>query len=125
MTVLDFAANTWAVVDAVGGGPVHLLGHHTGSMVAVEAASQRPDGVISVTSIGAPTYNRKLAEIEQPVLVVNPDDNCHTQSLRADALMKNGRRIDCPQWGHGFLNAFSADAAAAVLEFISETERHA
>lgn len=197
VTVEDFAACTWAVVDAIGGGPVHMLGYHTGSMVAVEAASQRPDDVISVVNIAAPiftedeqaklggeyspipideegtrfsvmwqrvlqhrgpgmtlqmaaasfaenlragddyewghraafayapTYNRKLAEIDHPVLVINPDDDCHEQSLRADALLKNGRRVECPQWGHGFLNAFPADAAAVVLDFISGTETYA
>jgi pimeloyl-ACP methyl ester carboxylesterase len=197
ITVADFAASTWAVIDAIGGGPVHLLGYHTGSMVAVEAASQRPGDVISVTNISAPvfsdeertalddayspipvdqegsrfrimwervlqhrgpgmtlqmaaasfaenlragdnyewghraafayapTYNQKLAEIEHPILVVNPDDDCHEQSLRADDLMKNGRRIECAEWGHGFLHAFPADAAALILEFIAETETHA
>ena len=72
----------------------------------------------------APTYHRRLEEIELPILVINPDDDCREQSLRADAIMKNGRRIDFPQWGHGFLNAFPADAASVILDFIEETERN-
>jgi pimeloyl-ACP methyl ester carboxylesterase len=197
VTVEDFAASTWAVVDAVGGGPVHLVGYHTGSMVAVEAATQRPGDVLSVVNISAPiftaaelatlgreyspipideegtrfqvmwervlqhrgpgmtlqmaaasfaenlragddyewghraafayaeTYNRNLAEIDLPLLVLNPADDCFEQSRRADELMKNGQRVDCPQWGHGFLNAYPQDAAAVILEFIKGTERHA
>jgi len=197
VTLEDFAECTWAVIDTVGGGPVHLLGYHTGSMVAVEAASQRPNDVLSIVNIGAPvfteeeqakldaeyspihideegsrfrimwervlqhrgpgmtlqmaaasfaenlragddyewghraafayapTYNRKLGEVEHPILVINPDDDCHEQSIRADALMQNGTRTDCPQWGHGFLNAYPADAAALILEFIDGTERNA
>lgn len=196
VTIEDFAKSAWSVVDAIGGGPVHLLGYHTGSMVAVEFAYQRPADALSVISIGAPvftaeeqaelddeyspipideegtrfrimwervlhhrgpgmtlqmaaasfaenlragddyewghraafayapSYNRRLAEIEQPILVMNPSDDCHEQSIRADALMKNGRRIDFPQWGHGFLNAFPAEAARAILDFIEETEGH-
>ena len=197
VSVEDFAASTWAVIDAVGGGPVHLLGYHTGSMVAVEAASQRPHDVVSIINIGAPvftdaeqanldaeyspipideegsrfrimwervlqhrgpgmtlqmaaasfaenlragddyewghraafayapTYKRKLAEIEHPILVINPDDDCFEQSKRADAIMRNGMRTDCLQWGHGFLNAFPADAATLILEFIEGTEGNA
>jgi hypothetical protein len=70
----------------------------------------------------APIYNRKLAEISQPLLVVNPLDDCHEQSRRADALWNNGRRIDKPEWGHGFLNAFPLDAAELFLTFIEEIE---
>ncbi|MDJ0709253.1 MAG: alpha/beta hydrolase [Woeseiaceae bacterium] len=197
VSVEDFAACTWKVIDAIGGGPVHLLGYHTGSMVAVECASQRPGDVISVINISAPvfteeeqaalsgeyapipideagtrfrimwervlqhrgpgmtlqmaassfaenlragdnyewghraafdyaaTYNRRLAEIEHPVLVLNPADDCHEQTLRADGIMKNGQRVECPHWGHGFLNAYPADAARVILDFIDRTERNA
>lgn len=196
VTVEDYAACTWAVVDAIGGGPVHLIGHHTGSMVAVEAASRRPVDVVSVINISAPmftdaeraalgnefspipvdekgtrfrimwerilhhrgpgmtlqmaaasfaenlragddyewghraafayapTYNRKLGEIEHPILVINPDDDCHEQSLRADAIMQSGERLECPEWGHGFLNAYPRDAAAVMLEFVDRIERN-
>lgn len=194
VTVEDFAESVWAVIDAVGGGPVHLVGYHTGSMVAVEIAAQRPAQVISIVSISAPvftaeeqaslgdtyapipideegsrfrimwervlqhrgpgmtlqmaaasfaenlragddyewghraafayaaTYNRKLGELGHPILVINPADDCYEQSKRADAIMKNGRRIDYPQWGHGFLNAYAEDAAAVILGFLKETE---
>jgi pimeloyl-ACP methyl ester carboxylesterase len=196
VTIQDFARSAWMVVDALDGGPVHLLGHHTGSMVAVEMAVQRPEQVVSIINISAPvfteeeqeqfgslyspipideagtrfrvmwervlqhrgpgmtlqmaaasfaenlragddyewghraafayapTYNQRIGEIEHPLLVMNPNDDCHEQSLRADALMKNGQRIDFPQWGHGFLNAFPADAARAILDFVQGTECH-
>ncbi len=196
VTVQDFADSAWTVIDAIGGGPVHLLGYHTGAMVAVETASQRPDQVLSIVSISAPvftdaeqttlvseyspipideegtrfrtmwervlrhrgpgmtlqmaaasfaenlragddyewghraafayskTYNRKLGEIAQPVFVINPADDCFDQSKRADEIMQNGRRVDFPQWGHGFLNAYPEDAAKVVLEFINGVEPH-
>ncbi len=194
VTLEDYARSMWTVVESITSSPVHLLGFHTGSMVAVEAASQRPEKVLSVINIGAPVfteeeqarlnrdystipideegrrfsimwervllhrgpgmtlqmaadsfaenlragdayewghraafayapiYNRKLAEISQPLLVVNPLDDCHEQSRRADALWNNGRRIDKPEWGHGFLNAFPLDAAELFLTFIEEIE---
>ena len=194
VTIEDFAACAWTVVDAIGGGPVHLVGYHTGSMVAVEAAVQRPQLAMSIISISAPvftdeeqarlnseyapipidedgtrfrimwdrvlhhrgpgmtlqmaaasfaenlragddyewghlaafayapSYNRRLGEIGQPILVINPADDCFEQTKRADALMRNGRRADFPHWGHGFLNAYPQEAAAVMLEFIDGIE---
>ena len=194
VTIADFAESVFDVVDAIGGGPIHIVGYHTGAMVAVEAAVQRPDDVLSITSISAPVlteeeveqlsaafepipideagtrfkvnwervlkhrgpgmtlqmaaesfaenlragddyewghraafayageYNRKLAEIEQPNFVMNPADDMFEQSPRADSIMKNGRRKDYPQWAHGFLNAYPADAAAEILAFVNEVE---
>jgi len=195
VTVEDFAEAAWSVVDATVDGPVHMLGYHTGSMVAVEAAHQRPDKVLSVTNVSAPvftdeervaldseyapipideagtrfrimwervlahrgpgmtlqmaaasfaenlrggddyewghraafayasTYNRRLGEIDQPILVINPADDCFEQSKRADVIMQNGHRQDFPEWGHGFLNAYPAAAANVILDFITGAER--
>ena len=54
VTLEDYARSMWAAVDQLGEGPVHLAGYHTGSMVAVEAASQRPERVLGVINISAP-----------------------------------------------------------------------
>lgn len=194
VTIEDFAECVWRAVDTLAAAPVHLLGYHTGSMVAVEATAQRPKDVLSVINISAPVftaeeqtelgslyspipideagtrfrvmwervlqhrgpgvtlemaaasfaenlragddyewghraafayaeaYKNKLGEIEKPVLVINPADDCFEQSKRADDIVQNGRRIDAPQWGHGFLNAYPQDAAALILEFIDGVE---
>lgn len=195
VSIADFAECAWRCVDALIEAPVHVVGYHTGSMVAVEAARQRPDDVISIVSISAPVftpeelaelevafapipiddegnrfrilwkrvlahmgpgmtlemaaasfaenlragdayewghraafayaeeYRRRLPEVDHPMLVLNPADDCFEQSKRADALLKNGRRLDCPDWGHGFLNAFPEEAAKVILEFLDECER--
>ena len=159
---------------------VHLLGYHTGSMVAVEATEQRPDRVLSIVSISAPLftdeesqqldarfapipidengtrftrmwervlqhqgpgstlqmaaasfaenlragdnyewghraafayaakYRQRIQNIQQPMLVLNPKDDCYEQSKRADPLMRHGTRRDFPQWGPQFPERFSA-----------------
>ncbi|MEM9533488.1 MAG: alpha/beta fold hydrolase, partial [Pseudomonadota bacterium] len=56
VTVEDFATSTWAVIDQLASGPVHLIGHHTGAMVAAEAAARRPEQVVSMVHIGAPVF---------------------------------------------------------------------
>ncbi|MEM8814672.1 MAG: alpha/beta fold hydrolase [Pseudomonadota bacterium] len=196
VTVADFARSMWASVDALCDTPVHLLGCHTGALVAVEACIQRPADVRSIVSLSAPLftadelgtlsaffepipideegqrfsimwqrvlehrgpgmtlqmaadsfaenlragddyewghraafayapdYPERLAAIEQPVFVMNPADDCHEASKRADAVMQNGVRKDYPQWGHGFLNAFAEAAAEEILNFIEQCERN-
>lgn len=197
VSIEDFALAVWQVVDDLTPGPVHLVGHHTGAMVAVEAAWQRPADVLGIVNIGAPVftqaelarldqnyapipideagnrfkimwqrvldhrgpgmtlkmaatsfaenlragddyewghraafayglpYSQRLSELNHPVLVMNPADDCFEQSLRADELLKNGTRKDYPHWGHGFLSAFPEQAASEILQFVHQVEASA
>ncbi|MGB6229044.1 MAG: alpha/beta fold hydrolase, partial [Litorimonas sp.] len=52
-TIEAYARSAWAAVDALGLGPVDLLGHHTGAKVATEMAFQRPDDVGAIVMISA------------------------------------------------------------------------
>ena len=197
VSIGDFAKAVWAVIDDRIGGqqPVHLVGHHTGSMVAVEATQQRPDRVHSVTAIGAPVFSEEelssltaffqpipideagtrfkvmwervlefrgpgmtlamaadsmaenlragdayewgheaafhyapqfpkaLQSLSHPVRIMNPNDDTFAHTQRIDPFLHNGRRVDYPDWGHGFLNAFPEAVAAEMLSFFSEVER--
>lgn len=196
VTVEDYARSAWAAIDALCDPPVHLVGHHTGAMVAAEAAAERSADVLSIVSFSAPlytaeeqaaldqafqpipidlagtrfrimwqrviehrgpgmtlemaaesfaenlragddyewghraafayapAYRQRLAEIDQPILVVNPADDCFEPTKRADAIMKNGRRVDMHDWGHGLFSAYPQQAAALILEFISEHDQY-
>lgn len=195
VTIEDYARSAWAAIDALCDPPVHLLGHHTGAMVAAEAAAQREGDVLSIVSFSAPlytaeeqaaldeafqpipidetgtrfqlmwqrvidhrgpgmtlemaaesfaenlragdhyewghraafayapTYRKRLGELDQPILVINPADDCFEPSQRADAIMKNGRRIDVPNWGHGLFSAYPRRVATLVLEFLEEHDQ--
>ncbi len=70
----------------------------------------------------ADTYRERLAAIEVPMLVLNPADDLSEQTRRVDPLLRNGRRLECPQWGHGFLEAHSVAAAAVMNRFIARVE---
>ena len=59
-------------------------------------------------------FAEKLGQVEQPVLILNPEDDLHEQSLRAQGRIKNGRIHELPGWGHGFLHLFPVQAAALV-----------
>lgn len=196
VTVEDFADAVWRVIDdRIGSGPVHLVGYHTGSMVAVEAARQRPEDVLGIVTIAAPVFTKEelaamvdyfqpipideqgnryrimwervmkhrgpgmtlemcadsmaenlragdayewgheaafayaprfvenLAATEHPILVMNPKDDTFDATQRIDPYLRNGRRVDYPQWGTGFLNAYPDEAASVMLDFFAETER--
>lgn len=54
-TVADYAQATLEVLDALGVGPVTVVGHHTGAVIAVELAAAAPDRVERVVLSG-PVY---------------------------------------------------------------------
>jgi len=195
VSIADFADAVWRVVDdRVHRRPVHLVGYHTGSMVAIEAARQRPADVLGIVNIAAPVFSEReldaltdyfrpvpideagtrfrimwerimkhrgpgmtlemaadsmaenlragdayewgheaafayardylenLSQTSQPVLVMNPKDDTFEATQRIDEYLKNGRRVDFPHWGHGFLNVWPADAARVMLDFFEEVE---
>src|SRR3546814_1749582 len=60
----------------------------------------------------------RLPEIAQPILLLNPGDDLQAETRRAPALMRNGRMIELPGWGHGFLDGFTDDAARLASSFL-------
>ena len=70
----------------------------------------------------ARTYLDNLPDIEQPLFVMNPNDDTFEQTQRIDARLNNGLRVDYPEWGHGFLDAYPEAAAKEMLGFINEVE---
>ena len=59
-----------------------------------------------------------LAQVMQPVLVLNPDDDLHEHTLRAATLLRHGRIRHLPGWGHGFLDVHTEEARRIVAEFL-------
>ena len=197
VTIEDFARCVWTAVDAFTTAPVFLLGSHTGALVAVEAACQRPERVLGIVSQSAPvmtpeevaqfegayepipldeagtrfrvlwervlehrgpdmplslcaesyaenfrsgdayewghraafayaaTYPKRLSQLDQPILVINVNDDLSEHSRRADALMKNGQRLEKPDWGHGFLSVHATQTAHIVESFCRDVEGRA
>ena len=68
----------------------------------------------------AEAYTSHLAEITQPLLVMNPKDDLYEQTKRVDAFLKEGSRVDFPAWGTGFLDVFSEPVAQEMLRFFDK-----
>ena len=65
----DYGRLVWEIVEALGAGRIYLFGRATGSVLAVEAAAQRPERVRALVLHGLPVYDdatkeRRLADRE-------------------------------------------------------------
>ncbi|RYY27044.1 MAG: alpha/beta fold hydrolase [Sphingomonadales bacterium] len=67
-------------------------------------------------------YDLRLPEVAQPVLVLSPGDDLQAESRRAPDVLRNGRLVELPAWGHGFLDGFTEDAAALVASFLQAAD---
>lgn len=64
-------------------------------------------------------YKKNLGKIGQPLLVMNLGDDLCEHSRRVDAYLNNGKRVDYPDWGHGFLELWPDQAAEVMLSFFN------
>jgi len=63
-------------------------------------------------------YAEELPKIEQPVLILCPQDDLWEPTLRAREYLRNGRFVELPQWAHGFLDVHTAEAVTLVRGFL-------
>lgn len=63
-------------------------------------------------------FPKRLAQVEQPILVLNPEDDLHHMTPLAAPVMKNGRIHELPGWTHGFLNAHTDEVVKILRDFL-------
>jgi pimeloyl-ACP methyl ester carboxylesterase len=59
-----------------------------------------------------------LPQIDQPILVLNPEDDLWEHTPRAKEFLKNGTIHNLPGWTHGHLDAHTKEMASIVREFL-------
>ncbi len=57
----------------------------------------------------------RVATLDHRIVVLNPKDMLFDLTPRVAPLLKNGRVEDRPEWGFGFMDADTENAAAAIL----------
>jgi pimeloyl-ACP methyl ester carboxylesterase len=62
--------------------------------------------------------SKTLPLVNQPILVLNPQDDLWDQTPKAKQYLKNGHIHDLPGWTHGHLDAHTQEMAAIVREFL-------
>ncbi len=84
--VEDYGRLTWEIADRLGGERVYLFGRATGSVLAVEAAAQRPERVRALVLHGLPVYDdatkaQRLADVEFGAPIAPTADGAHLVRL--------------------------------------------
>lgn len=62
----------------------------------------------------------KLPQVQQPVLIINPEDDLVEETRRAPALLKNGRLLDLRGRAHGFMDQMTEEFATILAEFLND-----
>ncbi len=60
-----------------------------------------------------------VSALPHRIVVINPNDDLVEQTPRIKPLLQNGTVLEKPDWGHGFLDAMTADAVATVKAALS------
>ncbi len=84
--VEDYGRLTWEIADRFGGERIYLFGRATGSVLAVEAAAQRPQRVRALVLHGLPVYDdatklQRLADVEFGAPIAPQADGAHLVRL--------------------------------------------
>jgi pimeloyl-ACP methyl ester carboxylesterase len=66
------------------------------------------------------TYPNTIVDVTAPILVLNPNDDLWRFTPRVLPYLKNGRVLDLPEWGHGFLDLHTAEAAHMLRPFLDD-----
>ncbi|GIW11998.1 MAG: hypothetical protein KatS3mg061_3055 [Dehalococcoidia bacterium] len=65
-------------------------------------------------------HQEQLPKVEQPVLILCPEDDLAIPTRRAAAYVQNGRLLELPGKGHGMLTLYPAEIAQIVRAFVDE-----
>ena len=59
-----------------------------------------------------------LEQVNQPILVLNPNDDLAAMTPRAEPIMRNGRIHDLPNLTHGFLDSHPTEVITILQDFL-------
>ena len=59
-------------------------------------------------------FPERVSSLSHKIIVLNPGDMLYELTPRVAPLLQNGRVINHPEWGFGFLDAYTEDAVTAI-----------
>lgn len=63
-------------------------------------------------------FRDALKTLPHPITILNPADDLAECTRRATPLMRNGRVIECPQWGYNFMDVWPQDVSALLARVL-------
>ncbi len=66
-----------------------------------------------------PRFAERIKTLDHPITVINPGDMLYDYTPRVMEHLRNGTLVDRPDWGFGFMDAYTEDAAADVVKALS------
>lgn len=68
-------------------------------------------------------HTEQLPKVEQPVLLLCPEDDLEVPTLRAEPLVRRGRFLRLPGWGHQMMITRTAEVAAIIRDHVADGDR--
>jgi len=66
-----------------------------------------------------PRFKSILPTLPHKITVLNPHDDIYEHTKSAIDYLQNGELIECPDWGHGFLDAATCDAVTKIKKALA------
>jgi pimeloyl-ACP methyl ester carboxylesterase len=122
--VADQAAAFIDLVDSLRLKQVDIFGYQGGSLAAIEFALARPGQVRRVLLLGVPASDggyqvgERLPLLRQPVTILRAHDEFWDSTARAEALLREARRIDLTTANAQVFESGSAEIVQITREFL-------
>ncbi len=66
------------------------------------------------------TYPPTIPDVTAPILVLNTNDDLVVYTRRISEYLTNGKVLELPNWGHGFLDYHTEETAAFLRPFLDD-----
>jgi pimeloyl-ACP methyl ester carboxylesterase len=112
---LDHVEKLWAIIQRLSDPRMSAEEKHVNMAECLRLGTRMPWGYISVYRYD---FLGAMAEVAQPVLIMNPDDDLGAVTKATSHLYRNGSRFDLPGVKHGVLTIEHDRIVARIEEFL-------
>ncbi|MBT0669541.1 alpha/beta fold hydrolase [Novosphingobium profundi] len=114
---LEHVEKLWAIIGTLSDPRIGYEERHVAMAECLRLGERMPWGYISVYRYD---FLGAMAEVEQPVLVMNPEDDLWQVTRATSHLFRNGRRVDWPGVAHGVLKLERERVVAVIAQFLGD-----
>jgi pimeloyl-ACP methyl ester carboxylesterase len=114
---LSHVEKLWAVISKLSDPRVSAEERHIGMAECLRLGSRMTWGYVAVYRYD---FLAAMAEVRQPVLVINPQDDLWTVTRETSARLARSRRLDLPGVAHGVLTLERERVVGEIRKFLGE-----